>query len=761
MSQPSQPLELELRAAIEKNEQEKLALMEQYETVLRRSHSDQSRQMKRAKTTHDGVPTSTAPMARSKSTMMPSRPIATSFVPNGQSLTVPPSPISVPGSAGGYLSQTAPAPFIPAPPPFHLPNFAPGPGFVPGPVPQGGLGRELGVDEYLSMQEDGMLSGISPIDIPTSTFLPRQDAEQHPCSSFPSAFGSLTSGPTIDTAPMSRCNSNLNDGASISNQFNEMVRIQSQHSVASCRPSPIATQPPPLLGKRASEDSGIIVMQGGAFSYAYPTAAPSQPTVPGHQHPMQPSLSQSSMHSAVSSMAPSPQEASVQYSAGHLDMERSVSHDSIKSNSSLKFRAKEALARQNYAAKSRHLQPKPATGSADDDDTAEAALNNNKDGKAAIAKTKYERPKHPKVLCNQCTDHVEGFRGEHELRRHTEAKHKSMVKKWICRDPALHGIPHNETAVKPLHECKQCSQNKQYGAYYNAAAHLRRTHFKVKPRKSVAGPANGKNGGQPIKVEEEREKRGGKGGGDWPPMTELKQWMVEITVPMDQAGALLADGVESIGNNMDVEPEGLGPEFADASFRRYSNGAGLTVTAAARGHPMRMMTADGFDATAAFAGMGEAFGGQTIDLATFHGDLDAHLAEMYRNTNNGDGNSNSVPTMFTQPPMPAPLPGMPLSSSGFDYRAGAVENTNGAGGQPLQQQNSITASIAGLDGNSQGSSQGQGNGHGYTSPVSSTATVTQASMYMDQLLPPANLKAPRDDDVPDMPFDLTFTAMGQ
>lgn len=40
MSQPSQPLGFEeLRAAIEKNEQEKLTLMEQYTTELRRAHS--------------------------------------------------------------------------------------------------------------------------------------------------------------------------------------------------------------------------------------------------------------------------------------------------------------------------------------------------------------------------------------------------------------------------------------------------------------------------------------------------------------------------------------------------------------------------------------------------------------------------------------------------------------------------------------------------------------------------------------------------
>jgi len=59
---------------------------------------------------------------------------------------------------------------------------------------------------------------------------------------------------------------------------------------------------------------------------------------------------------------------------------------------------------------------------------------------------------------------------------------------------------------------------KKYGAYYNAAAHLRRAHFKPKQR------CRGKS----AKVEEKLEKRGGKGGGDWPPMPELKRWMKEV-----------------------------------------------------------------------------------------------------------------------------------------------------------------------------------------------------------------------------------------
>ncbi|KAK3293701.1 uncharacterized protein B0H64DRAFT_218674 [Chaetomium fimeti] len=645
---------------------------------------DQSRPMKRSKTTHATGSSSIAPMMRSRSSVARPGPNPNPFARSAGPIAPPTMqnslPATVPSTLGDYLHQTQSQ---------YLTNaFAPGASLMDGTSPHGGAGREMGVDEFLRMHDDSMLHTISPINIPPSSLLSPQEPDHYPSSSFPSAYGSLTSGPTIETAPMSRRNSSMNE---VSGQFSEMVRIQSQQSAGSYRPSPIAVNPP-LLGKRASEDSGVIVMQGGSFSYAYPSSAPMQSPLSQHQHAMEPSLSQSSIQSA-SSVDVSPHENG-SFLTQHLSMERSVSRDSIKSNSSLKFRAKEALARQNYAAKSRHLQPKPAAGVVKQE--AADQVNNAKDGKAAIAKTKYERPKHPKVLCNQCNEHPEGFRGEHELRRHTEAKHKSMVKKWICRDPNLYGIPHSETAVKPLKDCKQCSQNKHYGAYYNAAAHLRRTHFKVKARKGAAG----KNGH--VKVEEEKEKRGGKGGGDWPAMSELKQWMVEVTVPMDQAGALMPDGTESVGA---VEPEDFENEFADS-----------------HGLPMQMAAEDYGMST--FAGVGEGFG-QAINLhgASFQGDLDSQLSDMYR-LNNPVFSASS-------------MQGVPISSAGFDYRNAEAST-----------QQSMAASLMSLD------------SHGYTSPVSSTATITQAGTYMDQLLPSTTLQGSRD-DLADLPFDLTFATMEQ
>ncbi|TVY35736.1 Transcriptional regulator [Lachnellula subtilissima] len=118
----------------------------------------------------------------------------------------------------------------------------------------------------------------------------------------------------------------------------------------------------------------------------------------------------------------------------------------------------------------------------------------------------YQKPKHDRVYCKSCEDYPDGFRGEHELRRHEDREHKSTIKKWICvqpTDPGNHPLPEMS-----LSDCKSCLQPKSYGAYYNAAAHLRRAHFKPKKR--------------------------GNEGGDWPPMSELKHWLKEIEEPVEK-----------------------------------------------------------------------------------------------------------------------------------------------------------------------------------------------------------------------------------
>lgn len=117
----------------------------------------------------------------------------------------------------------------------------------------------------------------------------------------------------------------------------------------------------------------------------------------------------------------------------------------------------------------------------------------------------YQRPPLRRVYCTKCNEYPEGFRGEHELRRHNDAKHAALVKRWVCTEPQ--GPPNSPQPVIPLSKCKACVTQKRYGAYYNAAAHLRRAHF--------------------------NPHRGGKASGDWPPMNILKDWMREVRQSID------------------------------------------------------------------------------------------------------------------------------------------------------------------------------------------------------------------------------------
>ncbi|KAK7432554.1 hypothetical protein QQZ08_000761 [Neonectria magnoliae] len=135
----------------------------------------------------------------------------------------------------------------------------------------------------------------------------------------------------------------------------------------------------------------------------------------------------------------------------------------------------------------------------------------------------YHKPSLRRVYCDKCNEHPDGFRGEHELRRHVDAKHSPMVKRWICKEPK-HSSSSPQPLI-PLSRCKACLAQKRYGAYYNAAAHLRRAHF--------------------------RPHRAGKASGDWPSMTVLKNWMREI-----QQSADTNDDASSSGGE-DMEPRNL------------------------------------------------------------------------------------------------------------------------------------------------------------------------------------------------------------
>ncbi|KAK2629846.1 hypothetical protein QTJ16_000666 [Diplocarpon rosae] len=205
-------------------------------------------------------------------------------------------------------------------------------------------------------------------------------------------------------------------------------------------------------------------------------------------------------------------------------MEKSQSSESTSSSASLSSSSSRNVKRlqdQIHLAAAQPLMPKGGGGismsrEASSQSMARIGSKGGPQDKVAMAKPAYQRPKHGRVYCTQCDNHQEGFRGEHELRRHVDREHKMMVKKFICVEPTEGNHPQ---PIVPLSRCKACTQQKKkYGAYYNAAAHLRRAHFN--PKTKGRSKSQQKSG--------DSDKRGGKGGGDYPPMSELKFWMRDV-----------------------------------------------------------------------------------------------------------------------------------------------------------------------------------------------------------------------------------------
>lgn len=120
-------------------------------------------------------------------------------------------------------------------------------------------------------------------------------------------------------------------------------------------------------------------------------------------------------------------------------------------------------------------------------------------------RAKKNQTKKEKLPCNEEGCNKE-FRSPYELRRHVNSFHSNNAKRFICQDPNELSIATSFQVDRPLSGCKDCDSKKEYNAYYNAAAHLRRRHFPAAAQTRAAWA-----------------------GGDWPPMSELKgRWIVEV-----------------------------------------------------------------------------------------------------------------------------------------------------------------------------------------------------------------------------------------
>ena len=272
-------------------------------------------------------------------------------------------------------------------------------------------------------------------------------------------------------------------------------------------PSDSSSICPPIL----SEDGSFSYVESKSISACADTSHFLDFTGPPNETFLSPAHVNSSASALESSEHKSYLVEDMQRSASSSS-ESDASHVSASSISSRQSRREREI---NAVAASRKIAPKAI----ENNDSARSASSNatmvrirSEDGSSKdvglLTKTPYIRPQHPKIMCHQCNERPNGFRGTHELDRHIARAHAPSRKGFVCVDASVD--------KKFLANCKHCRNQKAYGAYYNAAAHLRRAHFH--PRKR--GPKGKRD-----------EKRGGIGGGDDPTMDVLKQfWIREVEV---------------------------------------------------------------------------------------------------------------------------------------------------------------------------------------------------------------------------------------
>jgi len=182
------------------------------------------------------------------------------------------------------------------------------------------------------------------------------------------------------------------------------------------------------------------------------------------------------------------------------------------------------MAAAKAKAKAKHQAPASTSAGTQTGDASDQPIPED----SVVAAPKFESPTSPalqlpkalprKVLrlkCPTCNDYPEGFRSEHELRRHTNRVHRKTRKVWVTIDTSP-----DKTF---LANCKACQSGKKYNECYNAASHLRRMHFHPHKRGE-------------RKMSAAQARRGGKPGDLDPPMEVLKKkWLREVDEVVGEA----------------------------------------------------------------------------------------------------------------------------------------------------------------------------------------------------------------------------------